>query len=91
MTLAVQRLSRFAAAFAVLLLTMSGCVNIDRDYPRDPTTTFPPVPDTRLARDVEPLLTDRPPDQSGFHILSDGIDALTVRLLLAARVWRHAV
>lgn len=42
-------------------------------------------PESRLARAVEPLLLNRPTHESGFNVISDGIDALAIRLLLAAR------
>lgn len=76
---------RRGPAVACLLLLLGGCAAIDRDYPRQRTVSLGPAPGTRLAATVAPLLEKRPAAQSGFHVLSDGIDALALRLLLAAR------
>ena len=67
-----------------VLLVVAGCASIDRDYPREAAYALPPA-DTQLARSVAPLLEGRPAGHAGFHVINDGIDALAIRLLLAAR------
>ena len=73
-------------AFPVLLLAvLSGCATVDHEYPREPSFAVARQPDTRLSRAIEPLVAARPIGESGFYVLNDGIDALAVRLLLAAQ------
>src|SRR6056297_1894675 len=66
-----------------ILYVAGGCATIDYDYPRQETYALPGTADTRLGQAVDPIVAQRPPDQSGFYSMNDGIDALTARLLLA--------
>ena len=56
-------------------------------YPKSPTTALEASPDTHLGRSVAPL-TAAHPGQSGFYLLSDGIEALAARLQLTAKAER---
>ncbi len=66
-----------------LLLFFSGCASIDFDYPRERSTYVADTSDTFLGREVEPYVAMQTEGESGFRVLSDGIDSLAVRLLLA--------
>ena len=72
-------------ASAVLL---SACASIDFDYPRTTSTAYTDTDDTRLARALVDDVADKAADQAGFYPMSDGIDALAIRLLLAERAER---
>lgn len=54
---------------------------------KPPSTALAADTDTHLARTIEPL-TAAHPGRSGFHLLSNGIEALAARLLLASRAER---
>jgi putative cardiolipin synthase len=71
-------------ASAVLL---SACASIDFDYPRTASKAISntDTADTTLGRSVMPIVASQAAGESGFYPLSDGIDALSMRLLLAAR------
>ena len=66
----------------------SACASIDFDYPRSESYVLANTADTFLAKEAAEASAGRPPDQSGFHPLSSGIDALAARLLLARRAER---
>ncbi len=70
---------------AVAILFLGGCAGIDFDYPRSESYALADTSDTSIGRDLEAADFDFPPDQSGFYPLSDGIDALAARILLAER------
>ena len=67
---------------------MTGCASIDFDYPREESTALMDTTETYLGKKVALLSADKPKSGSGFYPLSDGIDALSVRLLLAERAER---
>ena len=69
----------------VALVFVAGCASIDYDYPREESFFVPNTADTPLGQQIEPLVASKPPDQSGFYPMSDGVDALAARLLLAER------
>jgi len=73
----------FVTTFAFLVV--AGCASIDYDYPRTESYFLPDTADTYLGQEILPDVVPKPPDQSGFYPLSDGIDALAARLLLAER------
>ena len=75
-------------SIAVVLLGIGGCASIDFDYPRSESYALTDTDDTYLGREISDADLDYPTDQSGFHTLSDGVDALAARLLLAARAER---
>jgi putative cardiolipin synthase len=72
-----------AGAGVLILFIVAGCATIDYDYPRQETYFLPDTSDTRLGKTIEPIVAKRPPEQSGFYPMNDGVDALTARLLLA--------
>lgn len=74
---------RTTALLLVLLLT-GGCASIDFDYPRAASTALPASDDTFYGKQFDDLVASKPEGQSGFYPLSDGIDALAARLLIAA-------
>jgi putative cardiolipin synthase len=67
----------------LLLISAAGCATIDYDYPRSESYQLQDTSDTYWAKLVEPEVAKHPPDQSGFYPMSDGVDALAARLLLA--------
>ena len=69
----------------VLLTLASGCASIDFDYPRSESTAFEGTEGTYLGKRVATLTVGQAESQSGFSMLSDGVDALAMRLLLAQR------
>ncbi len=75
--------------FCLLLVIAfaAGCASIDLNYPRTESRalTQAGTANSFLGQIVPKLPTDRPPGQSGFYIIQDGIDALALRLLLADR------
>lgn len=78
----MSRAIRTCFALTTLIL-ISGCASIDYDYPRTESHFLSDTADTQLSRDISPDVAKMPADQSGFYPLSDGIDALAARLLLA--------
>ena len=74
---------RRIALVGVALFALIGCASIDFNYPRENSSVIRDTDTTRLGTSIDPLVADRPDDQAGFYPLSDGIDALTARLLLA--------
>ena len=71
--------------FAAALVGLGGCASIDFEYPRTASYVLTETDDTYLGRQIAEADFDYPSDQSGFHPLQDGVDALASRLLLAAR------
>jgi putative cardiolipin synthase len=73
--------------FGLLLVVslVSGCASIDFDYPRTESMTITDTSQTRLGVRVAQLSPAQAGDTSGFYPLSDGIEALSARLLLADR------
>jgi putative cardiolipin synthase len=73
---------------ALLAAALSGCASIDFDYPRGVSTAPTDTDDTWLGQQTGVFVADLPAGQSGFYPLSDGIDALSARLLLASKAAR---
>ncbi len=69
-----------AFVLAALVLA-SGCATVDLDVPREASYAIEPTTDTRLKRSIDQWREENP-GPSGFYPLSDGTDALGVRLLL---------
>ncbi len=63
------------------LLFAAGCATVDLDVPREPSYAIEPATDSRLKRSIDDWIEENP-GPSGFYPLSDGTDALGVRLLL---------
>lgn len=84
----MRRLSnRPAWLFACLLLTLGGCATINFDTPKTESTAIAPDATTYLGKRIGGL-DDEHPGQSGFYTLSDGVDALAARYVLAGRAER---
>ena len=63
------------------LVVLSGCASLLPDYPRAYTTALPRPEETLTWKAIEGQLDSHPGD-SGFYLLSSGIDAFLARLLL---------
>ena len=74
--------------WAIALAVLTGCASVDFDRPKTVTTAFHDTADTYLGRGLEGEVESHPAGQSGFFPLNDGIDALSVRLLMAERAER---
>jgi putative cardiolipin synthase len=70
------------------MVALSGCASIDFDYPRVESTAVVDTAETFLGTRRAAIEPPEPDGRSGFYPLSDGIDALTARLLLAERAER---
>lgn len=71
--------------FVVLTLaTLAGCATVDFDYPKPESHVLTDTDDTYLGRQLVGLAGEHP-GMAGFYPLSDGIDALAARLLMAQR------
>jgi len=71
----------FALALVAVVLT-SGCDSVDFDYPKTQSTVLEDTAETYLARQIGDL-EDQEPGTAGFYLLSDSLDSLAARLLLA--------
>ncbi len=79
------RKARWLATGIIILFVSSGCAKLPNNSNRVPTTVMPATEQTHLAT----LFVDdkkQHPDQSGFYLLDNGIDAFVARaaLILAA-------
>ena len=83
-------LKRYLSTLLTTLLFagLTGCTSIDFDYPRAPSTALTDTNGTYYGSIVADAVASKPAGQSGFYPLSDGIDALTARLLLAEKAER---
>lgn len=72
----------------VLLGTFAGCASIDFDYPREESFVMENTGETFWATRISPLTANRPEGEAGFDPVSDGIDALAARLVLAKHAER---
>jgi putative cardiolipin synthase len=68
---------------SVVLATVAGCASIDFDAPKSESFFISGTGDTTLGRELLADVAEHPPEQSGFYAVSDGIDSLALRLLLA--------
>ncbi len=68
-------------AFALALLSLGACASVPFDQPKTFSTALTDTDDTALGRGVAALASGEP-DESGFYLLGDGIEALAARLLL---------
>ena len=74
-------------AILLLLLTISGCVSMSLDHPKEPTTALTNTADTYLARESA-IWRDGQLQGNGFYSLSKGQDAFGARLVLMNRAER---
>jgi cardiolipin synthase C len=66
-----------------LALFLTACASLPQDVSRTPSHAQDGVPETRMARDLEPLLAANP-ELSGFRTLVQGEQAFAARLQLVA-------
>ncbi len=67
---------------------LCGCASVDFDYPKSESKVFDDTANTYLGQKIKPLVEGNQAGQSGFLELSDGIDALAARALMAKRAER---
>lgn len=65
-------------------MLLGSCASLPTDYAKEPSTTIRDTGDTQLGQKARPLVAAHP-GESGFYVLSDGVEALAARLLLAQR------
>lgn len=70
-----------------IIAALYGCATVDFDYPKPESTAPTDTADTYLGKQLEGL-DEAHPGKAGFYPMSDGIDALAARLLLAERAER---
>lgn len=68
-------------------VAVSGRASVDFDYPKPESSALTHTADTYLGKQLEGK-AEAHPGMAGFYALSDGIDALAARLLLADRAER---
>lgn len=69
---------------AAMLIMLAGCASVDFDYPKAESTALTDTERTYIAGQLAES-DDFPPGESGFYMLTDGIEALAARLLMAKR------
>ena len=80
-------------AFAKVSLTaalaiLAACATAPTDYPKAPSFALEDTRTTELGRRVSELTRTHAADESGFYVLTEGVDALAARLILADRAER---
>ena len=75
-------------AIVTLLASLAGCATVDFDYPKQESMAVQATSDTYFGKELEGIADAHPEGYSGFLPISDGIDALSARLLMAARAER---
>lgn len=78
----LRRLRAFSLLVSLALL--ASCATVDFDYPKTESIAVLDTADTYFGRTMANF-GETPPGQSGFALLTDGIEALAARLLLAER------
>ena len=68
----------------VVCLTLAGCATLPTDFERTVSHAYPPAPDL-LADEGFRRNLDAHPDQSGYYLLENGLDAFVARAVLANR------
>jgi cardiolipin synthase C len=70
-----------------LAITLAGCASLRREVPRPPSEAWKQPEQTTIGREVGVQLAGHA-GQSGFHLLSSGLEALSLRAGLAANAQR---
>jgi len=72
-------------ATALLATVLGACATVDFDYPKAASSALLPAETrgTPLGELTGTLCAGKAPEEAGFYALSDAIDALAIRLLLA--------
>ena len=65
-----------------LIMTISGCATLPKDYPREPSHALDLSQETTLGRAIAPAAGQHR-GKSGFHLLGSGMDAFVARMALA--------
>ncbi len=74
-------------AAIAMAASLVGCATIDFDHPKESSVMLQPADtaDTWLGKELSNVADAHPEGESGFLPISDGIEALSVRLLMAER------
>lgn len=76
----------------ILIVTLSfytaSCATVNFNHPKEATYKLTKTDTTYLGEQLKDVATQHPSGHSGFYILSDGIEALSARLLMAERAER---
>ena len=75
-------------AIVTLLASLAGCATVDFDYPKQESMAVQATSDTYFGKELAGIADAHPEGYSGFLPVSDGIDALSARLLMAKRAER---
>ena len=67
---------------------LAACASVDFDYPKEDTRAFTDTGDTSFGKTAAELVAAHPEGESGFYPMSDAIDALSTRLLMAEQAER---
>lgn len=67
----------------VLLLLAGGCTSLPENVERPVSRALTDTDHTRVGRATKALTRGQPPDESGFHPLTSGLDAFVARAALA--------
>jgi putative cardiolipin synthase len=81
----MKRLQRLLVVF--LLAGLCACATVDFDYPKTASTALTATDDTYLGKQ-NAWRREEHPGEGGFYLLTDGIEALAARLLMAERAER---
>jgi len=80
-------LAKWRLILLSVLLAIHGCASVDFEYPKSVTQSLTDTEDTYFGKRLQGRAQEHP-GEAGFFPLSDGIDALSARLLMAARAER---
>ena len=75
-------------SLTVALAILASCTTAPTDYPKAPSFALEDTRTTELGRRVSELTRTHAADESGFYVLTEGVDALAARLILADRAER---
>lgn len=79
--------SRVAVA-ALALGFAAACATLPQDAPKPVSRALQATGETSLGKRVRQVTSGRAAEESGFHVMQDGVDALAARLSLVARAER---
>lgn len=74
------RLTKLILVISFYLL-VAGCASLPKDVERPESYALQNTNDTKIGREVSPVVKQHP-DQSGFYVLSKGMEAFTSRIAL---------
>jgi len=75
-------LRRSAIFLGVVLMVLTGCATLPKDYPREPSQAWDRPQETKLGRAIT-TEEARHPGTSGFRLIGNGMDAFAARMALA--------